>query len=110
MDHSSWSGQQKAGPTSALVTALGRAHDETEAPVLWPTPLEALEELRRTKERRGDTGMSGVTARGMEAPRMAAAMVVAVVTVGVATPTTVGRSFGGGRGGRRDGARGRSTG
>ena len=38
MDHSSWRGQQKAGPTLALVAALRRAHDETEAPVLWPTP------------------------------------------------------------------------
>ena len=34
MDHSSWRGQQKAGPTLALVTALRRAHDEVEAPVL----------------------------------------------------------------------------
>ena len=55
MDHSSWRGQQKAGPTLALVAALRRAHDETEAPVLWPTPQEALEELRRTKKRRGDS-------------------------------------------------------
>ena len=55
MDHSSWRGQQKAGPTLALVTALRRAHDEAEAPVLWPTPQEALEEHRRTKKRRGDS-------------------------------------------------------
>ena len=34
MDHSSWRGQQKAGPNLALVTALRRAHDEVEAPVL----------------------------------------------------------------------------
>ena len=34
MDHSSWRGQQKAGPTLALVTTLRRAHVETEAPVL----------------------------------------------------------------------------
>ena len=34
MDHSSWRGKQKAGPTLALVTALRRAHDATEAPVL----------------------------------------------------------------------------
>ena len=54
--------------------------------------------------------MSGITDMVVVAPGVAAAMVVAVVTVGVATPTTVGRSFGGGRGGRRDGARGRSTG
>ena len=33
MDHSSWRGQQKAGPTLALVAALRRAHDEAEAPV-----------------------------------------------------------------------------
>ena len=38
MDHSSWRGQQEAGPTLALVTALRRAHDATETPVLWPTP------------------------------------------------------------------------
>ena len=55
MDHSSWRGQQKAGPTLALVTALRRAHDEAEAPVLWPTPQEALEEHRRTKKWRGDS-------------------------------------------------------
>ena len=55
MDHSSWRGQQEAGPTLALVTALRRAHDATETPVLWPTPPEALEELRRTKKRRGDS-------------------------------------------------------
>ena len=55
MDHSSWRGQQKAGPTLALVTALRRAHDATETPVLWLTPQEALEELRRTKKRRGDS-------------------------------------------------------
>ena len=55
MDHSSWRGQQEAGPTLALVTALRRAHDATETPVLWPTPQEALEELRRTKKRRGDS-------------------------------------------------------
>ena len=54
MDHSSWRGQQKAGPTLALVTALRRAHDATETPVLWPTPQEALAELRSTKKRRGD--------------------------------------------------------
>ena len=48
-DHSSWSGQQKGGPTLALIIALRRAHDETETPVLWPTPQEAQEELRRTK-------------------------------------------------------------
>ena len=55
MDHSSWSGQQKAGPTLVLVTALRKAHDATEAPVLWPTPEEALEELRRTKKWRVDS-------------------------------------------------------
>ena len=55
MDHSSWRGQQKAGPTLALVAALRRAHDETEAPVLWPTPHEALEELQHTKPRRGNS-------------------------------------------------------
>ena len=55
MDHSTWRGQQEAGPTLALVTALRRAHDATETPVLWPTPQDALEELRRTKRRRGDS-------------------------------------------------------
>ena len=55
MDHSSWRGQQEAGPTLALVTALRRAHDATETPVLWPTPQEAWEELRRTNKRRGDS-------------------------------------------------------
>ena len=55
MDHSSWRGQQKAGPTLALVTALRRAHDATDTPVLWPTPQEAREELHRTKKRRGDS-------------------------------------------------------
>ena len=55
MDHSSWRGQQKAGPTLALVTALRRAHDATETPVLWPTPQDAREELRRTKKWRGDS-------------------------------------------------------
>ena len=34
MYHSTWSGQMKAGPTLALVTALRRAHDAAEAPVL----------------------------------------------------------------------------
>ena len=34
MDHSSWRGQQNAGPTLALVTALRRAHDAAEVPVL----------------------------------------------------------------------------
>ena len=41
MDHSSWRGQQEAGPTLALVTALRRTHDATETLVLWPTPQEA---------------------------------------------------------------------
>ena len=50
LEHSSWSGQKKAGLTLALVTALRRDHDATEAPVLWPTPQEALEEFRRTKK------------------------------------------------------------
>ena len=52
MDHSSWRGQQKAGPTLTLVATLRRAHDDTEAPVLWPTEQEAREELRRTKAAR----------------------------------------------------------
>ena len=55
MDHSSWRGQQKAGPTLSRVTALRRAHDATETPVLWPTPQTALEELRCTKKRRDDS-------------------------------------------------------
>ena len=38
MDHSSWLSQQKAAPTLDLVTALRMAHDEAQAPVLWPTP------------------------------------------------------------------------
>ena len=41
IDHISWRGQKKAGPTLALATALRRAHDETQAPVLWPTAQEA---------------------------------------------------------------------
>ena len=55
MDHSSWIGKQKAAPTLDLVTALRRAHDETQASVLCPTPQEAQEELRRTKKRRSDS-------------------------------------------------------
>ena len=34
IDHSSWRGQLKAAPTLALVTALRRAHDAAEVPVL----------------------------------------------------------------------------
>ena len=64
MDHSSWLGQQKATPTLDLVTALRRAHDETQAPELWPTPQEAQEELRRTKSGAGTAVIRGVTARG----------------------------------------------
>ena len=75
MDHSSWRGQQKAGPTLALVTAFRRAHDEAEAPVMWPTLQEALEEHRRTKKqpgdrrderdyRRGDGGSGGSSSHG----------------------------------------------
>jgi len=55
IDHSSWRGQLKAGPTLALVTALRRAHDAAGTPVYWPTPQEAQEELRRAKKRRGGT-------------------------------------------------------
>ena len=55
MDHNSWLEQQKAAPTLDLVTALRRAHDETQAPVLWPTPQEAQEELHGTKKRCGDS-------------------------------------------------------
>ena len=91
MDNSSWQGQQEAGPTLALVTALRRAHDATETPVLWPTPQEALEELRRTKSGVTIAAVRGTTAAGMAAPGVTAAMVVAVVTVGVATPTTAAR-------------------
>ena len=39
MDHSTWTGQKKAGPTLALVTALRLAHDAAKAPVLWPCLL-----------------------------------------------------------------------
>ena len=57
--------------------------------MLWPTPQEAVEELRRTKKRRGDScDERGYRHMGMETPGVAAAMVVAVVTVGVAIPTT----------------------
>ena len=57
--------------------------------MLWPTPQEVVEELRRTKKRRGDScDERGYRHMGMETPGVAAAMVVAVVTVGVATPTT----------------------
>ena len=55
IDHISWRGQTKAGPTLVLATALRRAHDETQAPVLWPTAQEAQERLRRTKTWRGDS-------------------------------------------------------
>ena len=60
IDHSSWRGQLKAGPTLALVTALRRAHDAADAPVFWPTPQEAQEELSRAKKRRGGTRDAGV--------------------------------------------------
>ena len=56
---------------------------------MWPTPQEAVEELRRTKKRRGDScDERGYRHMGMETPGVAAAVVMAVVTVGVATPTT----------------------
>ena len=53
-------GTEEGGTNLALVTALRRAHDATEAPVLWPTPQEALEELR-TNKRRGDSRDNPVT-------------------------------------------------
>ena len=73
MDHSSWQGQLTAAPTLGLVTALRLAQDEAQAPMLRPTLTAAI---------------GWATAAGMEAPGVTAAMVVAVVTVGVATPTT----------------------
>ena len=68
MDHSSRLGQQKAAPTLHLVTALRRAHDGTEAPVWWPTPQEAQEELRRTKKWHGDSRDQRSYRRGDDAP------------------------------------------
>ena len=68
IDHSSWLGQQKAAPTLDLVTALRRAHDETQVPVLWPTSQEAQEELRRTKKRRGDSRDPRGYRRGDDSP------------------------------------------
>ena len=88
MDHSSWSGQKKAGPTLALVTALRRAHDEAKAPVLWPTRRRPWRSTAALKSGAATAAMRGTTAAGMAAPGVAAAMVVAVVTVGVVTPTT----------------------
>ena len=55
MDHSSWQGQLRAAPTLELVTALWLAHDDAQGAVLWPTPQEEQEELRRSKKRRGDS-------------------------------------------------------
>ena len=88
MDHSSWRGQQEAGPTLALVTALRRAHDATETPVLWPTPQEAREELRRTKRRRGDSRGARGYRRGDGGSGGDGGHGGGSVTVGVATPTT----------------------
>ena len=83
MGHSSWQGQLRAAPTLDLVTALRLAHDEAQAPVLWPTQQKTQEELRRPKQKSGaaTAAVRGTTAAGMAAPGVTAAMVVAVVTV-----------------------------
>ena len=52
-DNNSAFGQMRRAPALALVKALRLAHDDAPYPVLWPTPQEALEGRRATKQRRG---------------------------------------------------------
>ena len=48
----------------ALVKASKLAHDDAPDPALWPTPKEALEGRRTTKQRRGDSRDRGDHNRG----------------------------------------------
>ena len=48
MGPSSWQGQLRAAPTPDSVTVLRVAHNEAQDTVLWLTPQEEQEELRRT--------------------------------------------------------------
>ena len=63
-DNSSAFGQMRRAPTLALVKALRLAHDDAPDPVLWPTPKEALEGRRSTKQRRGGSRDRGDRNRG----------------------------------------------
>ena len=58
-DNTSTFGQMRRAPTLALVKALRLAHDDAPDPVLWPTPKEALEGRRATKQRRGGSRNRG---------------------------------------------------
>ena len=63
-DNSSAFGQMRRAPTLALVNALRLAHDDAPDPVLWPTPKEALEGRRSTKQRHGGSRDRGDRNRG----------------------------------------------
>ena len=63
-DNSSAFAQVRRAPTHALVKALRLAHDDAPDPVLWPTPKEALEGRRSTKQRRGGSRDRGDRNRG----------------------------------------------
>ena len=84
MDHSSSQGHLSAGPTLDLVTALRLAHDEAQAPVLWPTPQEDWRSSADQRRGAATAEIGRTTAVGVVATGVAAAMaeVAVVVTVG----------------------------
>ena len=63
-DNNSTFGQMRRAPTLALAKALGLGHDDVPDPALWPTPKEALEGRRETKQRRGGNSNRGDRNRG----------------------------------------------
>ena len=63
-DNTSAFGQMRQAPSLALVKALGLAHDDALDPVICPTPKEALEGRRSTKQRRGGSRDRGDRNRG----------------------------------------------